>query len=460
MNTIQKFLHQAIGGFSSSKLQWTINNTGEWIYKSGSKAYIGGGYKALPNVYSIISLILNKSTIVPFEIYKRKNQSKYNKYSAALKCAKTTKDYARVIKLKNEALEKVENSDIEKLLNKPNNYQSIEQLWWEVDGYKLLTGNSILYGLPLIEGGKPKELHNIPSPLVDLVVLGTPFEPEFKYQVSYLQNPLIGEDILHFKYWNPIADYSTPGQQHWGISPLKSCERLLGRYKDADVTQGFQFKNLGPAGMISGGSSNPDSNLTEEQAIAVQDRFDQQHKGTYKAGSILVTPSNLKWTMFGLSPVDLNIKESKEEIAVELSNVFHVPIGLLSNKNSTENNVIEGRKQLITDAVIPLVEARKQVLQQKLLPKFGNEFVIEFDYSIFSELQEDLEKLAKTAAAMYWITPNEKRAMTNYDQDPDPDMDKKYFPTGLTALEDLNLEIDMVDEKLLNDGITDPARAN
>src|SRR5690606_24917112 len=250
-----------------------------------------------------ITMILNKSTIVPEEVYEIKDERKYRKYKATISNAKTIRDYSRCIMLKHEALNKVDSNEIEKLLNKPNSYQSKEQFNWDVDGYKLLTGNSIVYMLGLVDGGKPKELHNIPSPLVDMVVKGSPFDPEFQYKVSYLEHMLPGDDVLHFKTWNPISNYSMTGQQFWGISPLKSCERLLGRYKDADITQGFQFKNMGPAGMISGGSTNPDTNLTEEQAVAVQDRFNQQHQGTYKAGSILVTPSNLKWTAFGLSPV-------------------------------------------------------------------------------------------------------------------------------------------------------------
>jgi phage portal protein BeeE len=164
----------------------------------------------------------------------------------------------------------------------------------------------------------------------------------------------------------------------------------------------------------------------------------------------MVTPSNLKWSAFGLSPVDLNIAKGKEEMAVELSNVYHVPISMISQANSTENNMIEGRKALITDAVIPIVEARKSVYQRKLLPKFGDNLVIEYDYTIFSELQEDLEKLSKTAAAMWWITPNERRAMTNYDQKKDPLMDRIYTPTGLIPLEDLGMNMEDVDSEFLD----------
>lgn len=459
MNKLQKVAHtalyyasKAIGGIYTGRqanLQWTINSAGEWIYQTGSNAYINEGYKGMPNLYGIISLIASKSSIVPFEIFTKKSESKYRKYKAALKNASSTKDYARCIKLKAEALDKVENTELEKLLNAPNNYQSGEQLNQEIDGYKLLTGNSIIYQMALTEGGKPKELHNIPSPLVDMVVKGTPFEPEFNYKVSYMADLLPGEDVLHFKYWNPIASYSQPGQQYWGLSPLKSCEKLLGKYRDADITQGFQFKNMGPAGMISGGSTNPDANLTEDQAVAVQDRFEQQHGGTYQTGKILVTPSNLKWVNFGLSPVDLNITEAKEEILSELCNVYHVPIGMFSSKDKIESNMIEGRKIMITDAVIPLVEARKEVYQRKLVPKFGD-YVIEYDYTIFHEMQEDLSKLAETYEKMSSITDNERRAAYGYDRYEDPAADIIYKNQGLIPINDLNGRVDPIDERMLD----------
>lgn len=442
------------GGLSGgNNLNWNINTAGEWIYQSGSQAYIDDGYKALPNVYSLISLILNKSTIVPYGIYKKKDKEKYKRYKSSLKNATKSQDFARTLMLKNQSLGLVEGTEVEKLIETPNSYQSTEQLWWELDGYKLLTGNAILYKLALTDGGKPKELHNIPSPLVDMVVKGTPLEPEFEYKVSYLQQNIKGSDICHFKYWNPISSYKTPGQQYWGQSPLKSCERLLGRYKDADITQGFQFKNMGPAGMITGASSNLEANLTQEEAIAVQDRFNQQHTGTYNAGKILVTPSNLKWTMFGLSPVDLNILNSKADIAVELANAYHVPPEMLGAEKKY-SNFEQARKAFITDVIIPLVESRKQMIQKEIVDKFNEDLVIEFDYTIFHELQDDLKKLAETYKIMDWYTDNEKRLATGGDRYDNESADKLYKNPNLVPIDDLGMseeEVPMVNEDLLDE---------
>lgn len=424
-------------------MQWTINSSGEWIYPSNkSDAYIKDGYQSLPNVYSIISMVLDKSTIVPFEVYKVKSKSKEQKYKSMM-C--DPRNYAKALRYKNEAYEKIENSPIEQMLLKPNSYQTTEELWYQVDGYKMLTGNSFLYHIGV---GSTNEIHNLPSPLVDIKVKGTPFDPVFNYKVNYLTNELEGEEVMHFKYFNPITSGSQPSEQYKGQSPLQSCRLLLGKYKDADLTQGFQFKNMGPAGMITG-TGDGDS-INEEQAIQVKDRFKQLHQGVHTAGEVMVTPSKLDWTAFGLSPVDLNITEGKREMLSELCNVYKVPIGLFSDTNSTENNMIESRKSLITDAVIPLVESRKGVLNKFISEKFGEDIKIEFDYSVFHEMQDDIDKQATAASKMYWISPNEKRALTGYDQDTDPNMDKKYFPSGLTMLDDIAEPVNDINEDLLD----------
>jgi len=431
-------------------LRWVLNTSGEWIYPDEkANDYIEKGYKQLPTPYGLISAILKKSTIVPFEVFKVKSKSKEMKYKSLMKDPRNT---IKALKYKNEAYDKIEDSEIERLLLNPNSYQSLNELWWEVDGYKLLTGNSYLYGIEV--GSKPKELHNIPAPCVEIKVEGTPFDPILKYIVNYIEGDLPGAEVYHFKYWNPILSTESPTHQFKGQSPLQSCRMLLGRYKDADITQGFMFKNQGPAGVLSGDGSSDAYSQGQEQAIAIKDRFKQQHQGVHRANDVIVTPSKLSWTSIGLSPVDLNITAGKKEMIEELSNAYNYPAELLGGDKKF-NNYEQARRAELTDAVIPLVEDRKSVLNKLLCPKFGEDIRIEFDYTIFPELQDDLEKQSKTAKEMYWVSLNEKRAFTGYDQSPDPNMDKIYVPSGLTPLEDLNLPPEEIDEEMLNPEITE-----
>src|SRR5690606_25314843 len=107
------------------------------------------------------------------------------------------KNVVKALKYKALAYDKVEDSDLEQLLLNANTYQTLQELLWEIDGYKLLTGNSFAY-TPKV-GNKPKEIHNVPSPFVDMIVNGKPFSPEFQYKLSYLETPIGAEEMLHFK---------------------------------------------------------------------------------------------------------------------------------------------------------------------------------------------------------------------------------------------------------------------
>jgi HK97 family phage portal protein len=417
-----------------------FNPSSEWAFDNDDKSsrYIENGYKTLPNVYGLISAILQKSTIVPFEVYKVKSRSAEQKYKALMKDGKNV---TKALAYKAKAYDQVYDTDLEKLLLNPNGYQSRQDYLWEVDGYKLLTGNSYVYTIKL--GNKSKELHPIPSPFVDLIVKGSPFSPVFSYKVSYLQNPLPGDDVLHFKYWNPVTGTQKSSRQFLGQSPLQSCRMLLGRYKDADVTQGFMFKNQGPRGLLTG---DKDTTITQDQAISLQDRFRQQHTGTHRANDIIITPSKLSWASFGLSPVDLNIIASKREMTEELCNAYNYPSDLLGG-DKKYNNFEQARRAVITDVIIPLCEARKEV-ENKIAKQFGD-YVIEYDYTVFHELQDDLEKLARTMAIIDEITPNEKRTALGYDQLKDPNMDKIYFRSGKIPLDELNAMDEQVDEEQL-----------
>lgn len=427
-------------------LNWRFVNGQFVIDEDKSTTYIDKGYKSLPNLYGIISLLTSKSSIVPHEVFRVTNQSKFRKYKAQMKSASTVRDYAKAMITKAQAMEKVEGTELDMILTSPNKYQSIEDFYESVDGYLLLTGNAYIYGMSTgLSKAKPKELHSLISPSVTMKAGDSWRDPVQSYSLNFMEDAIPGDEVGHIKYWNPISTMSKGEDLLYGLSPLKSCRTLLGKYKEADIAQGSMFKNMGVSGILSG-----DGELEETQARALQDKWKQLYGGSQKAGDIAITSANVKWHQIGLSPVDLNIIQGKEEILGELCNVYHVPIGMFTKVNSTENNMVESRKMFITDAVIPLVERRKNVINRWLAPKFGDDLVVEYDYTCFSEMNEDLDKLTDAAVKSYWLTPNEKRSMTNYDKSDEEGMDDFYFPSGLTRLQDLNSEIEPIDEEQLD----------
>lgn len=440
---VKKPKEKAISNFGN--INWQFVNGQFVIDEDRSTTYIDKGYKSLPNLYGIISLITSKSSIVPHETFKITNQSKFRKYKAQMKSASTTRDYAKAMVTKAQAMEKVEGTELDQLLTNPNLYQSIEEFYESVDGYLLLTGNAYMWGLGATK--KPKELHSLIAPCVTIKTGKSWIDPVQAYTLSYMGDPIPAEEIGHIKYWNPVSTYVRPEDLLYGLSPLKSCRTLLGKYVEADIAQGSMFKNMGVVGILS---NNNDPDVKEEDLLRLRDRWKQMYGGSSKAGDIAITSANVKWQQMGLSAVDLNIIQGKEEILGELCNVYHVPISMFTKVNSTENNMIQGRKMFITDAVIPLVERRKNVINRWLAPKFGDNLVVEYDYTCFSEMNEDLDKLTDAAVKSYWITGNEKRVLTNYDRSDDPNMDKYLIPSGMMLLDDLNAETEQINEEELD----------
>lgn len=441
MNLLQKALGVV---FKQTKYTY-INTAVKWLWPDDNKnTYIDKGYRDIPNLYAIIDLILQKSKIVPFQVYRIKDKRKHLQYKALLTAARTPKDYARAMLVKNSSMELVEISEMEDILLNPNPGQTTEEFFEAIDGYKLLTGNAYIWGWTPGVGAnkdKPQQLHVPPATMVTIIT-GDISQPVKAFKLDYVKEQIPSEEICHIKSWKPLTSNQSIDDQVYGMSPLTSSRRLMQKYKDADIAQGSMFQNMGPAGILSG---EKDSGMQEAAAVALKDRFKQLYGGSSKAGDIAVTSAAVKWTQIGMSPVDLNIIESKEEMLGELCNIYHVPIGLFTRVNSTENNMVESRKMLITDAVIPLVEARKGALNKWLSPKFGDGHFIEFDYTIFSEISQELDQLAETAAKMWWISPDEKRLLTNYDADGSPEMKKIYIPSNLIPIDSINMDAQDID---------------
>lgn len=433
------------------QIGWTIVGGQLVIGEDKSPTYIDKGYKGIPNLYAIINLITKKSATVPFEVFRVKNRSKLLKYQASMQSAYSAKDYVNAIRYKEDAMDKVDGSEIEGLLLTPNPTQSYYDLNECIDGYYLLTGNSYIYGLSPGFGKnalRPKELHCLVSPTVS-VVANNYFDPVRAYKVGFMQDEIPKDQIAHLKHFNPLSSVSRPEDILYGLSPLASSRGLISKHEQADLAQGAAFKNLGIAGILS---RDVNGDLTEEIAKSMQDNFEQFATGVSNFKKIKVTSANVKWQQIGVSPVDLGILEAKEEMLQELANIYSVPIGLLTKNNSTENNIIEGRKQLITDAVIPMVEKRKSALNRWLVPKFDPSLFIEMDYTVFPEMNDDLKDLVNSAIGMDWITPNEKRSLTKYDKHPDPLMDKIYMTSGKMPIEDVSMDVpDIVDDDFLID---------
>lgn len=416
------------------------------------KNYIDRAFKVNSYVRSISGHIAEKASDAPGTVHRIKDSKKAQAYQALTKGQWTDEVFKKAMILKSQAFEEIEGHEFANLINgKPNTYQTGKQLRRELHGYKIVTGNSYMYasvtGTQFSGGFKPVQLWNIPSPCVS-IVSGSRTNPVAGYQVSYYgEEPINPKQIAHFKELNLVSDIV--GEQWlYGLSRLSSGRSTTGGFEEAQMAQGTLFKNMGPLGIVSGSGEN--SGLTEEQAIAIQDKFIQRHTGMVNGGKLVVTPSDVKFTAIGISPVDLNIIAAKGDYLQELcALLYNYPKERITGSQNTASQGLAD-KQVITSCVLPLLRDFDDTMTFYIREAYGDDSLVYMsDTQYYPELQQNMKELADWLGAAWWIKVNEKRRAMDYDEE--PGLNVMLVPGGLTKIEDIispdqDVDLDLLEQ--------------
>ena len=278
----------------------------------------------------------------------------------------------------------------------------------------------------------------MPSQLVEIVSQGL-IDPISGYRIRYNATQEIDpEDICHIKDFNP--DYNSAGSNLYGQSPLRAGLRVLTANNEA-VTTGVKYlQNQTSRGMLI----DKEGTINQVQAQALKDNFRKQYQGTNNAGDVIVSSKDLSWVNFGLSAADLSLIEQYNGTVKDLCNIYNIPVQLLNNTDSsTYNNMKEAKKAMYQNAVIPELIKIRDELNRWLVPQFGANLYLDFDFTMISEMQEEVDKLVAQLASAWWITPNEKRDAMNYGKDEvNAYMNDYFIPTSLAPQ---NVSIDALE---------------
>jgi len=69
----------------------------------------------------------------------------------------------------------------------------------------------------------------------------------------------------------------------------------------------------------------------------------------------------------------------------------------------------------------------------------GRDTYIDFDLTVFPELQEDMKELSSILSQSWWITPNEKRVAMRYETMEDDVMNEIFIPAGYLPIDELTM---------------------
>jgi len=381
--------------------QWT----GDMAYlpPDNIEAYINEGYKGNIHVYSVVTAISQRTTGIPF---KHMNGEK-----------------------------EVENSEVLKLLKQPNPEQSQGEFIEASISWLLLTGNLYWYRLAPDNGlnkGKPVEMYCLPSHLVEIVGGGVT-KPVTGYRINLgagFDKVIPASEVMHLKYFNPDAGNS--GQQLYRQSPLTAGLSTVSASNSGYKALNKAYQSGTPAGILTG-QKDTGIDFTADQAIAIQEKWDRKLRNTDGTMSnymkLIISRNPMQWIKMGYSVVDMNVIESMKYTLQDICNLYHAPLPLFSLEAATLDNYKEARKAIYTDCVIPFFDRLIPKMNSWLMPAYGG--TLDFDISVITELNADIQALTTALTPAWWMTGNERREAMGMEESDDPMMNTILYPEVL-----------------------------
>jgi len=394
--------------------------------------YIKKAYQVNADVYSIVSWIAGKAATVPFTLSEVVDNNALIKYKAM--CLTDPTNFKELKKLQAKALKLVEgNHRILTMLNvAPNDYMPASEYKFGWFLYRLLTGNTFIRGWgPEAMPDKFVELHLLPAHLCTPLGGGMYMKPR-AYKLNWDPEEIPGEFVSHSRYFNP--NFEWPSNPHIiGQAPLMAAAGLVHQSNSGNTYMSAAFENGGMAGVLYSDGLE----LSDPQRDALQQHIDSK-SGKHNAKQILAANSKMGWLKIGESPVDLGVIQAINTTLRGLCNVFHMNSAIFNDpENKTYNNMTEARKAGITDAVIPELIAFRDQMNLWLVPGWEKadkkKYFVDYDASVFPEMQANMKELAEWLNTAWWLSPNQKLEQMDYEPQ-GPEFDVPFIPSTVAPL--------------------------
>ena len=399
--------------------------SGMTIYPTYSVTDNAERYCTTDDVYSIVRMIATAAASIPIYNY-IKNGSKLD--------------------------DAPEGNELSLLLETPFEGMSSYESFYKIYATRLVQGECILYKERPELGpnrGKLTRLIYMEPQSVNIIVSDTWPRKIIAYQYApegrVVLDNIKPEDIIHMKYFNPKVSFT--GNELRGLSPLAVLKRRLTRVDSNNDVATAQLQNGGVPGIVY--DKTPASATAGDLINKRKDNFYKYLTNSANKGAPFFTGNELGYIELGLKLVDMQVTELANIDFKSLCNAYGVSARLFNNDSTgSEHSDTNARVSLYTNAVIPEVKSVVDCLNMGLVPEFkGKNYKLNYDTSEVSELQDNLKDMVLWLEKAWWLTPNEKREMMDYDLSTEPLFDQYLLPQSLQTVEDFeNIDLDLTDD--------------
>jgi HK97 family phage portal protein len=363
-------------------------------------------------VFSIVSLLQSSAATPRWHLYKKAKADGRVRY--------TTGD-----KGTDNRVEVVQHAAI-KLWSTPNPYQSGFEFREGSNQHLELAGETFWvlnrenpFSLPTAMWYvRPDRMEPVPNP--DGWLLGWIYSSPSGEQV-----PLDADMVILEKTPDPLDPFR-------GMSPVAS---VMANIEQQDYATQYQ-RNLFLNGATPGGIIQVPTSLSEPEWNELVDRWREGHQGVARAGRVGVLENGATWAGDAPTNKDLeygNLRLANRDELREAWRIHKHMLGTVDDVNRANAETAED--QFVGWQDIPRLERRKDTLNYKLLPMFGDD-TVEFDFEDPSNVNQDAANAEMTAKA------NAVQTLINSGLDPHaalewagiPDMEVVEKATQQTAL--------------------------
>lgn len=300
-----------------------------------------------------------------------------------------------------------------RLLHQVNPFQTSNEFIALDTIYNELIGESF-WALNFNALGEPAEII-LPYPHKMSVVpdKNFPFVKGYVYGTGQDAIPFDVNEIIHFKYPNPLNQYH-------GLAPSQAIGINLDAEQNADkwVNQ-FFYNSARPDGVIQF-----DYNLSDEQFSKLKEQWSEQFKGVSKAHQVALLEGGGKYIQIQNTIKDMDFPNLKQKNRDVILGVFGMPqaeMGISENVNKA--NAESADYTFARWLIKPRLDWKKAKIQEQLIPKFRRSENLEIGFKeIVPETVEQKIAQAESGMRAGYLTINEARKMQGYDSLPNGDV--------------------------------------
>uniref|UniRef100_A0A6M3LGL9 Putative portal protein n=1 Tax=viral metagenome TaxID=1070528 RepID=A0A6M3LGL9_9ZZZZ len=319
------------------------------------------------------------------------------------------------------------NHRILNLLRGMNPFQTSEEVM-ALDSIYLESIGESFWALNFNALGEPGEIIlPYPNKMSVVPAQNFPFVKGYVYGNGVDAIPFDVNEIIHFKFPNPLNQYRGLGQaQAIGIN--LDAEQNTDKW----VNQ-FFYNSARPDGVIQF-----DYNLSDEQFEKLKKQWSEKYKGVSKAHQVALLEGGGKYLQIQNTIKDMDFPNLKQKNRDVILGVEGMPLSVMGiTENVNKANAEAGDYTFARWIVKPRLNWKKSKLNEQLLPKFKNSQNLEIGFEeVVKETVDQKISAAESGMRAGYLTVNEARKTQGLDPIPNGDvllMPLNLIPTPITG---------------------------